>query len=370
MRRARIGGRAARIQASSASAAATQVAARRELRPKTLHRSNFRNFTTRGADIPVVVPPPMAQGGRSGRRWGRARKHRDRCDGRRIPLDPPSKGRGAGAGRFRALDGVGFEVGGGEMLGVIGHNGSGKSALLGLLGCVMAPDAGEIARSAPVTGEMRVAFVRHWSEDNGKCPEAADLLHARRTLAAPPPAVADPALVAGPRRIGEPQFDPFSRMLRRDGRYLGQQARLFEGLLRLHVPLRGNRPRFLAREAESSFAIVARTSGATWLILRSWLQVSQPEPFPKIGVTASVYPRSTTASAVVWPVRSRPPARAARRSCRGSSAPGAAGGPPARGCPEPARAAGPRGSHPAGGEGRALSSGTPLVRVPLRRRPV
>ena len=36
-----------------------------------------------------------------------------------------------------------------------------------------------------------------------------DPLHARRTLAAPPPAVADPALVAGPRRIGEPQFDRF-----------------------------------------------------------------------------------------------------------------------------------------------------------------
>jgi hypothetical protein len=55
-------------------------------------------------------------------------------------------------------------------------------------------------------------------EDVG--PKIAELLHARRTLAAPPPAVADPALVADPCLIGKPKLDPFARMLRRDGGYL------------------------------------------------------------------------------------------------------------------------------------------------------
>ena len=32
---------------------------------------------------------------------------------------------------FRALDGVGFELGDGEILGVIGHNGAGKTTSSG-----------------------------------------------------------------------------------------------------------------------------------------------------------------------------------------------------------------------------------------------
>jgi hypothetical protein len=59
-------------------------------------------------------------------------------------------------------------------------------------------------------------------EDVG--PEVAELLHARRALAASPPAMADPALVSDARLIGEPKLDPFAWMLRCDGRYLVSKA--------------------------------------------------------------------------------------------------------------------------------------------------
>lgn len=49
-------------------------------------------------------------------------------------------------------------------------------------------------------------------EDVG--PLVAELLEARRPLAAPPPAVADPTLVADPRLVLEPQLDPLVRMAR------------------------------------------------------------------------------------------------------------------------------------------------------------
>jgi hypothetical protein len=54
----------------------------------------------------------------------------------------------------------------------------------------------------------------------GLLSEVADLLHARRALAAAPPAVADPALVADPGLVGEPQLDPLARMLCCGGGYL------------------------------------------------------------------------------------------------------------------------------------------------------
>lgn len=46
--------------------------------------------------------------------------------------------------RFRALDGVSLEVRRGETLGVIGHNGAGKSTTLGLIAGVLRPDRGQL----------------------------------------------------------------------------------------------------------------------------------------------------------------------------------------------------------------------------------
>lgn len=49
-----------------------------------------------------------------------------------------------GKRRFAALDDVGFDVGQGEAVGLIGRNGAGKSTLLKILGRITAPDTGEI----------------------------------------------------------------------------------------------------------------------------------------------------------------------------------------------------------------------------------
>ena len=46
--------------------------------------------------------------------------------------------------RFRALDGISFDLFAGETLGVVGGNGSGKSTLLRLLAGIYTPDTGTL----------------------------------------------------------------------------------------------------------------------------------------------------------------------------------------------------------------------------------
>ncbi|MGE4533521.1 ABC transporter ATP-binding protein [Halomonas sp.] len=55
-----------------------------------------------------------------------------------------------------ALDGVSFQVGEGEVLGVLGRNGAGKSTLLKLMTGVLMPDAGEIHIDGRVTGLLEL----------------------------------------------------------------------------------------------------------------------------------------------------------------------------------------------------------------------
>ena len=61
------------------------------------------------------------------------------------------KGRKAQVESFRALDDVSFEVATGEVLGIIGHNGSGKTTMLRLLAGVMTPTRGAIDIQGRVT---------------------------------------------------------------------------------------------------------------------------------------------------------------------------------------------------------------------------
>src|SRR2546430_9856337 len=66
-----------------------------------------------------------------------------------------------------ALDNVNLEVGGGEVVGLVGENGAGKSTLMKILGGVLQPDAGELlvdgqaVRIHNVTDAMRlgIAFI-------------------------------------------------------------------------------------------------------------------------------------------------------------------------------------------------------------------
>ena len=47
-------------------------------------------------------------------------------------------------GEFRALDGVGFSVGAGEIVGLVGPNGSGKTTCINVITGLYAPDGGSV----------------------------------------------------------------------------------------------------------------------------------------------------------------------------------------------------------------------------------
>lgn len=53
---------------------------------------------------------------------------------------------------FVALDNISFEVGSGQILGIIGQNGAGKSTLLKILSGIVIPDTGSIRIDGKVTG--------------------------------------------------------------------------------------------------------------------------------------------------------------------------------------------------------------------------
>lgn len=55
-----------------------------------------------------------------------------------------------------ALEGISFEVAGGEVLGVLGRNGAGKSTLLKMLTGVLIPDAGTLHINGRVTGLLEL----------------------------------------------------------------------------------------------------------------------------------------------------------------------------------------------------------------------
>lgn len=57
---------------------------------------------------------------------------------------------------FIALDNISFEVGSGEILGIIGQNGAGKSTLLKILAGIVIPDSGTILINGKVTGLLEL----------------------------------------------------------------------------------------------------------------------------------------------------------------------------------------------------------------------
>lgn len=63
--------------------------------------------------------------------------------------------------RFRALNGVSFEVAPGESLAVLGHNGSGKSTTLKLISGVQLPDSGWVRTRGRVAGLLEVGAGFH-----------------------------------------------------------------------------------------------------------------------------------------------------------------------------------------------------------------
>ena len=60
----------------------------------------------------------------------------------------------------RALDGISFEIAGGEMVGYIGPNGAGKSTTVKLLSGILVPDSGECTVLGRVPWRERIPLVR------------------------------------------------------------------------------------------------------------------------------------------------------------------------------------------------------------------
>lgn len=82
----------------------------------------------------------------------------------RIRQAAPTASGGASSGRskdFWALDDVSFDVGRGETLGLIGHNGAGKSTILKLLSQITSPTSGEIRLAGRVAALIEVGSGFH-----------------------------------------------------------------------------------------------------------------------------------------------------------------------------------------------------------------
>ena len=60
----------------------------------------------------------------------------------------------------RALDGVSFDVPGGDLVGFIGPNGAGKSTTIKILAGIMRPTSGEVQANGRVPWKDRIAHVR------------------------------------------------------------------------------------------------------------------------------------------------------------------------------------------------------------------
>lgn len=61
---------------------------------------------------------------------------------------------------MRALDGVSFDVPGGDLVGFIGPNGAGKSTTIKILAGIMRPTSGEVEANGRVPWKDRIAHVR------------------------------------------------------------------------------------------------------------------------------------------------------------------------------------------------------------------
>lgn len=73
----------------------------------------------------------------------------------------PARGRSAGRRDFWAISDVSFDVGRGETLGLIGHNGAGKSTILKLLSRITTPTRGEIRLEGRVAALIEVGSGFH-----------------------------------------------------------------------------------------------------------------------------------------------------------------------------------------------------------------
>lgn len=84
-----------------------------------------------------------------------------RLRGKEDPNSKIGSKQHAGNERFLALDGISFEVKEGERIGIIGHNGAGKSTFLKVLSRVTAPTSGTISYNGRIASMLEVGTGFH-----------------------------------------------------------------------------------------------------------------------------------------------------------------------------------------------------------------
>lgn len=80
-----------------------------------------------------------------------------------ISVENVTKTYASGAATVRALDGVNFEVDGGEIVLLMGPSGSGKTTLLSVIGCILRATSGSVkirGREVTTLGEKQLPRVR------------------------------------------------------------------------------------------------------------------------------------------------------------------------------------------------------------------
>jgi ABC-type multidrug transport system ATPase subunit len=187
-------------------------------------------------------------------------------------------------GGVRALDGVSFAAGAGELVGVIGANGSGKSTLLKLVFGILAPDAGTVRalglrpRSDRAALRARAAYA---GQDAALDPEMTgwETLRLFHALYGLPRGGMDDCLARAAETFGLAAF-----AARRTAGYSGgERQRLHLALATLHAPRL-----LLLDEPSSSLDAAARRD--LWPSLAEWCRA---------GSTAMVATHDLTDAAAV-----------------------------------------------------------------------
>ena len=78
-------------------------------------------------------------------------------------------------GGFHALDGLSFHVASGEILGLVGPNGSGKTTAINVISGLYAPDGGEVMLDGASIGGVAVAQIVTWHQPHLPGPKAVSV---------------------------------------------------------------------------------------------------------------------------------------------------------------------------------------------------
>lgn len=77
-------------------------------------------------------------------------------------------------GSFKAVDNVSFAIGKGEIVGLLGHNGAGKTTIMKMLSGYLEPDAGSVRMDGLDLAAHPKRIQRHWATCRKTCPSTVN----------------------------------------------------------------------------------------------------------------------------------------------------------------------------------------------------